>query len=931
MSNPGVRSNANSPQGGKNSLKNPWSRQINEIEDELATDGKNGLEEREARDRLKKWGKNLLEQAESKSLVSILVHQLKNVLTILLIAGGVISLVFDKILEGISIFIVVIINTALGFFTELKAVRKMEALEQSTSMETVVIRNGNLKEILAREIVPGDLLSLEAGMIVPADARILEESRLKVDESILTGESVPVRKHANSVDEETVLAERTCMIYKNTHVTRGSCKAIVIATGMDTEIGQISTMVKEAKQEKRTPLERRLQSLGRKLVWLTLIISAIVGVMGIFQGNPIIVMLEAAIALAVATVPEGLPIVATITLARGMWKMAKKNALVNKLSSVETLGSTDVICTDKTGTLTENKMTVRKLMLSDRVVDVEDVKDGEYGYLTVNDDSIDPRELDSLHELLLSVVLCNNARMATGNHDPSTGNDEGDDHIQEYIGDPMEVALLVAGEKAGMKRTKLMEEYPERREESFDPTLKLMATFNEMEDDSYRIAVKGAPKSVLDACSHVMTKNGQESLSRDEVEHMLDDNKNLAKQGFRVIAVAKRTVQDLDTYPYEDLTYLGLVALLDPPRMEVQPSIAKCKNAGIRIIMITGDQGETARNIGKTLDIIDDSTEETKVLHGSVLDDTSDDSNDLDNDNFSGKIYYRVEPKQKLNLVKRLQERGEIVAMTGDGVNDAPALEQADIGIAMGQRGTQVAREASDMILEDDNFTTIVEAVNQGRIIVDNIKKFIYYLLSCNMSEILVIFIAMLVGFTLPITPLQILYLNMITDIFPAFALSAGRGSEDILEREPRDLNEPLLDKNSWIGIAMYATVITASTLGAYLVATNLASFSSETSVTISFLTLGFAQLWHVFNMREKGSSFFRNEITENKYVWFALLGCTGLLFSATYLPGLTVVLSTHDPGLIGWMILLPCSSIPYIAGQAWNSMKWMPRVASRT
>jgi len=881
--------------------ESPWTESAPHICKSLQVDPDTGLSPQQIKQRQKKFGLNQLKKAKKKDPFIILARQFKSILVLLLAAAAVLSFVFGKVLEGTAISAVIVINTAIGFYTELRAVRSMEALYQLTQVTAKVLRDSTMQQVPASQLVPGDILIAEAGDIITADTRILEASKLQVDESALTGESFPVSKSKEPI-KEAPLAERSNMLYKGTALTRGSAKGVVVTTGGDTELGRISALIK-AEVTEETQLEKRLEQLGQNLVWITLVIAGVVAVSGIVTGKDILLMIETAIALAVATVPEGLPMVATLALARGMWKMAHRNALVNRLSAVETLGSTTVICTDKTGTLTENQQTVTEVAILGQIITVSGTGLNDEGSFTVHGEDLTDESAHLLKKALEISVLCNNASL---------------EHKSEKVtvlGDPTEVALLVAGKKAEITRDKLIKDYPEIKEVSFDPAVNMMATYHENNTyNTYMVAVKGAPEAVLDASSHSMTLKGKTVLREPQKEKWLDINETMGNRGLRVLAVAEKQVNSPEEPPYQNLTFVGLLGLLDPPREEVNPSIQACRNAGIVVVMVTGDHAATARTVAEALHILD---EKAPVLEGKILKNhlTLQEKEDIVN----ARCFARVSPEQKLTLVSVHQDQGAVVAMTGDGINDAPALKKADIGVAMGQRGTQVAREAADMILQDDNFSTITNAVEEGRIIFSNIRKFVFYLLSCNISEILVIFLASLMNVPLPVLPLQILFLNVVTDIFPAFALGGGEGSADIMENPPRNPEEPILTRRHWTSISLYSGVITASVLGAFFLAL-YNNMDVERVVTISFLTLGFSQLLHVFNMRNKGSPFIKNEITTNVYVWGALALCTVLLLVVTYVPGLSVVLKTVDPGVAGWGIITGMSSIPWVVGQIWNS-----------
>jgi Ca2+-transporting ATPase len=884
----------------------PWSLSWQEVLKDLNVSGEKGLEEAEATRRRRQYGPNVLREAKKKSGWLILANQFKSLMTGLLTVATALSFLFGDWVEGVTIAVVIFINAVIGFFTELKAVRSMEALYRLSRVDAKVRRNGEVREIPAGELVPGDILVFEGGDIVTADLRLIKASKLQADESSLTGESLPVSKNVEPLREEVPLAERKNILFKGTGITRGSGEGVVIATGMETELGRISSLVEEAKEES-TPLEKRLDQLGQKLIWVTIIIAAFIVAIGIINGKDTFLMIETGIALAVATIPEGLPIVATIALARGMLRMARRNALVNRLSAVETLGATTVICTDKTGTLTENRMTVTHIAMASGEIEVSPEVAGKF---TKSGEPVDLSEDQILHEVLKTGILCNNASLNEG---PLKGE-------RKPIGDPLEVALLIAGEKAGIHREDFVQTFTEVREEAFDPDLKMMATFHRT-NRHYCVAVKGAPESVLNISASIRIENGKKEMKEEDRHQWLERNYQMAEEGLRVLAIATKTVDSVNAMPYQGLTFLGLIGLLDPPRKEVQQAITLCRNAGIRVVMVTGDQPVTAQNIGKAVGLIDDET--TEVVQGKDLRNPDELSEEDRQHLLNIPIFARVNPKQKLDLIGAYQREGNIVAMTGDGVNDAPALKKADIGIAMGQRGTQVAREAADMVLKDDAFSSIVAAVEQGRIIFNNIRKFILYLISCNVSEVMVISLASAVNAPLPILPLQILFLNLVTDIFPALALGVGEGNPSIMKYLPRDPGESILTRHHWFMVSAYSFMITLGVLGSFALASVWLEMDPKKAVTVSFLTLAFAQLWHVFNMRDQGSNFLRNEITRNLYVWGALALCAILLLTAVYLPGLSDVLKVVNPGSKGWMLIIGMSLLPWAIGQILKQVRY--------
>ena len=861
-----------------------------------------GLGAVEVRRRRGYFGPNSLRESRPQSAFHILLDQFKSLIVALLGSAVVLSSFFGHWVEAGAIAAVIAINAAIGFFTELRAIRSMEALRRLSVITANVRRDGETKAIHARDLVPGDIVVIEGGDVVSADLRLVEASKLQCDELVLTGESLPVVKHTDPLAEDTALPERSNMLFQGTAVTRGSGVGIVVATGMATELGQIASLAEEA-EAAETPLEKRIAQLSRQLVWATLGLTVLIGAAGIATGKPAFLMLQTAIALAVAAVPEGLPMVATLALARGMWRMARRNALIERLSAVETLGATTVILTDKTGTLTENRMTVVELMLP--CGDVSVASSSAAGpVFASNGAALDPLGQATLRPLLEVCVLCNNAALSR---------DSGSGDVTRAVGDPTETALLLLGAKDGLYREDLLGKYPELHEELFDPDLKMMATIHQAGDQSY-FAVKGAPEALLARATHVLQGTQQETLSAEERTRWRNGSEALARRGLRVLAVASKSAASADEPAYQGLTLLGLVGLQDPPRADVAAAIAACKRAGIRVVMVTGDHAVTAQQIATAVGL-DDGTGRA-VVEGKVLTAPAALSKAERLDLLQTSVFARVSPRQKLDLISLYQDAGAVVAMTGDGVNDAPALRKADIGIAMGRRGSQVAREASDMVLQDDAFGTIVAAIAQGRIIFANIRKFIVYLLSCNLSEIMIVGLASLGGLPLPILPLQILYLNLVTDVFPAFALGASEGEADIMGCWPRDPKEPLLPRRQWIAIVAYGATITAATLTAFGLAILGLGLEADRAVTIAFLTLALAQLWHVFNMRDAGTALLVNEVTRNPYVWAALGLCLGLILSAVYLPGLSAILGLSPPTAAGWGLAAAFSLVPCVLGQ---------------
>jgi len=878
---------------------------VDAVLERLDVSPENGLEEGAVRERRRRCGANQLQEKKRRPAAAILLDQMKNLIVLLLALAASAAAVFTQWLEAAAILVAIGLNIVFGFVTELRATRSMEALRRMGRVSAKVRRGGQLFEIDAREVVPGDIVVLESGDIVTADLRLLEASRLEADESALTGESIPVPKQVAPVADTADLSRRASMLYKGTSITHGSGHGVAVHTGMQTELGRIASLAAAA-EARETPLEKRLSRLGYRLIWLTLAIAVVVVLTGIAAGKELFLLMETAIALAVAAAPEGLPVVASIALARGMWRMLAHNALLNRLSAVETLGSTTTICTDKTGTLTENKMRVSEIHLPPSTGDaVETIAPDEAAPsgFQKKGRAVEAADHPAFTTLVQTVVLCNNAGLA------APGDEAG-----EAVGDPMEIALLQLGRKADVERKALLQHFPETREVAFDQKNKMMATFHR-ENGRLRVAVKGAPEQVLAACSTAGSLEQPHPFGEEQRRGWRERNRRMAENGLRVLAAAAKYTDNDGGDPYAELCFSGLIGMQDPPRCDVAPAIDECRRAGVKVVMVTGDQPTTAVHVANAVGLVQ--TDSPAVLQGNELPRADDLSSAQRRQRLQTDIFARVSPEQKLDLVALYQENGHVVAMTGDGVNDAPALKKADIGIAMGRRGTQVAREAADMVLQDDAFKTIVVAIAQGRAIFDNIRKFILFLLSGNVGEIMIVGFAISIGSTLPLLPLQILYLNMIGDVFPALALALGQGDPTRMQRPPRDPAEPILTRRHWTAIGAYGLLIAATVLGAFYLAQYWFGADSERAVTVSFLCLSFSRLWHVFNMRHAASGIFDNDIVRNAAVWGALVVCTALLLAATYAPGLSGVLNLVHPGSKGWILILGFSLLPLIIGQA--------------
>jgi P-type Ca2+ transporter type 2C len=847
-----------------------------------------GLSDDEVKHRHAAFGRNTIVSRRKANALLLLLHQFNSPVVYLLSAAAALAFYFRQLEEGAAIVLVLAVNALIGFLTELKAARSIEALRALGSHSARVRRDGHVRLIAAEEIVPGDIVVLEAGDAIAADLRLVEASNLAADESTLTGESVAVHKHTRAVADEARLADRASMLFKGTAVTRGSGVGVVTATGLSTELGRVSRLVEEA-EPGASPLEKKLARLSTQLVWAVLILTALIAGVGLTTGKDAFLMIEAAIALAVAAIPEGLPIVATLALARGMWRMARQNALIERLSAVETLGATTVILTDKTGTLTENRMTVRRLWVPSGEIELETDGGPDASRAQLGDDA-------QLSLLLEIGVLCNDASL--------------DSAHEQGSGDPMELALLRAGFRAGLKRAALLQHSPLAQKHAFDTSTKMMATVHRR-GDRYVFAVKGAPEAVLAACGKAITEDGEVPLDAAARAEWHARVEHFGHHGLRVLACAMKTAAEADAPPYADLTFIGLIGLEDPARADVPRAIKDCHDAGIRVVMVTGDHAVTARSIGRAVGL---GHAAANVVEGKQVEQLT---NGKYGELFDVAIFARVSPAEKLSLVRAYQNAGEIVAMTGDGVNDAPALRQADIGVAMGLRGTDVAREAAAMILLDDAFPTIVKAIREGRVIFGNIRRFVAYLLSCNLSEVLVVGLAVLSTLPLPVLPLQILYLNLVTDVFPAFALAMGEGEPGILKRPPRNPREPILGRRQWIVIVLQSLALTAGTFGALAAARLGLDLDGRATVTVTFLTLAFAQLWHVFNMRHPQSGPLRNEVTRNPWAWGALALCTALVAVPPYVAPVADVMHLAPLDAAMWAVVLVMSLAPLVAIQA--------------
>ncbi len=864
---------------------------------ELKSNLKDGLTTDEANKRLTEYGYNKLIEKKKKSIFLRFLEQFKDVLIYVLLAAAIISIALGEYSDAVIIMIVVIVNAIIGVVQESKAEQAMDALKKLSSPRAYVKRDGKILDISSEEIVPGDIIVLDAGRYVPCDIRILESANLKIEESALTGESVPVDKTSQVIvddSEKIALGDQKNMAFMSTLITYGRGMGIAIATGMKTEIGKIATMLSE-EEEDQTPLQKNLESLGKVLAILALGICAMMFVVGIIQGRNIGKMFFIAVSLAVAAIPEGLVAIVTIVLAMGMQKMIKVNALIRKLPAVETLGAVNVICSDKTGTLTQNKMTVKKYYINGDVRNIEDLK------------------YDTKEEKLLtdSMVLCND----------STSTET------EKTGDPTEIALVDVGNNLKISKEALEKEHKRIDEIPFESDRKLMTTVNEYGDKAY-VFTKGAVDNLVKICDKIMINGKEEPLNKDHIDKILKSSNDISDQALRVLASAYKVVdKDSNKDNYESkLTFIGLMAMIDPPRPEVKDAVAKCKGAGISTVMITGDHKNTAVAIAKELNI---ATDEHQAVFGHEVDDLSDEELASRMDDL--RVFARVSPEHKVRIVKAIKSRGNVVSMTGDGVNDAPSLKAADIGVAMGITGTDVSKGAADMILTDDNFTTIVSAVETGRNIFNNIKKAILFLLGCNLGEIFTLFFAILLGWPTPLEPTHILWVNLVTDSFPALSLGVEAGDPDVMKEKPRNVKENFINKNTVTIITLGGFLIGILTLfafaigiyfhtGSWDIVSHMREGNGNQAVvyaqTMAFTVLSISQLFFSLNMRNLNKSIFKIGVFTNKYLIGAILIGIMLQVAVINIPGINSVFGVMP--LVGrdLLVVILLSVIPLIFGE---------------
>jgi Ca2+-transporting ATPase len=881
-----------------------------------------GLNQTEAQKRLVEYGRNELQKEKRASPIKMFFEQFTDILIIILLIATGLSIAVGELIDAVVIIAIVLATAVLGFVEEFRSEKAVEALKKMTAPTAIVLRDGKEEKIPTGEIVPGDIILLFTGDKVPADARLIESVNLKIDEAPLTGESSPVNKNTDACPEETSLNDRRNMAFTGTIVVYGRGKAVAASTGMGTEFGKIAKMVQSTKEEE-TPLEKRTQSVGKWIGILSVAICLGVAIIGIIEGREIVDMILWGISLAVAAVPEALPAIVTGALAVGMYRMARVNTIVKKLPAVETLGCTSVICSDKTGTMTKGEMTVQRIYLNDEAVKVTGVGYAPEGEFLIEDKKVDAKS-EGLRALLTAATLCNDAKL------------EKDTATERWIikGDPTEGALIVAAAKAGLWKQDLEQHQPRVGEIPFSSETKRMTTMHE--SSGQKIAyMKGAPEIVLEKCTRVL-KNGKTSrLTEDDRAKLLKVNEAMARQALRNLGFAYRelpeTVAACDEKIENDFVFVGVMGMIDPPREEVKDAIYTCKKAGINVVMVTGDHRLTAIAVAKALNLLGEEEEQGKVLTGEELEKLNDEQ--LADIVEKVVIYARVSPEHKMRIVKAWKAKGQVVAMTGDGVNDAPALKMSDIGVSMGITGTEVTKEASDMVLTDDNFASIVKAAREGREIYDNIKKYLTYLMRCNIMEILVMFIAVvsvpylariytpgstaeLVGnATIALTAAQLLWVNLTTDGLPAIALGIDPGDPDIMDRKPRDPNESVFTRDVKVYLSLVPVLMTALLLFGYFFYRPWEGQHQLAEARTQLLTaMILMELANAISARSLKYPVWKVGLFRNKFLWYAVLSSFSLQLIILYVPGLNSVFDVHAPEPLDWAFAVLFMAIVFTA-----------------
>ncbi len=868
-----------------------FTKSQEQVLNELNVNPKEGLSTEEVKKRLEKYGYNKLKSKAKKSLLELFIAQLKDVLIYVLIGAAIVNIIahgLEGITDAIIILLVVFINAIVGVVQESKAEKALEALQQMTTPKSLVRRDGEVIEVSSEELVPGDILIIEAGRFIPADVRLLETVNLQIEESALTGESVPSEKNANFItsDEKIGVGDKENMAFMSTMATYGRGEAVIVGTAMETEIGKIAKILDED-NENLTPLQIKLDELGKSLGYMALVICFIIFVIGLIQGRPVLEMFMTAISLAVAAIPEGLVAIVAIVLSIGVTRMSKIHAIVRKLPAVETLGAVNIICSDKTGTLTQNKMTVVKTYTLNNLKEVS---------VTGRNFVADKDE----KELIKSFVLCSDASIDSG----------------QDVGDPTEVALIVLGDKYNLTKRALNEEYPRVDEKPFDSDRKLMSTLNE-ENGKYRIHTKGAIDNILLKSNTILVDGNIVELTEDIKNTILKEVENMSNSALRVLGVAFKDVENKISADEmeENLTIIGIVGMIDPPRTEVKDSIVEAKKAGITPVMITGDHKNTAVAIAKELGI---ATDISQSLTGAEIDELSDEQFTKDINKY--RVFARVSPEHKVKIVRAFKEQGNIVSMTGDGVNDAPSLKIADIGVAMGITGTDVSKGASDMILTDDNFTTIVHAIEEGRNIYNNIKKTIMFLLSCNLGEVICVFLATLFNWSLPLVATQLLWVNLVTDTLPAIALGVDPGDKDVMNRKPRDPKESFFAGGAGMRATVGGILIGSLTLIAFYLGWKHHGLDGEEAVTygrtMAFIVLTFSQLFYSLTMRNTKKTIFEVGFFGNKFLIVSIIVGILLQVGLININAIATIFKVTAIKLVDWDIVIVLSLIPVVINE---------------
>ncbi|REE88640.1 Ca2+-transporting ATPase [Paenibacillus taihuensis] len=888
--------------------------------DELAhTLGANlntGLTPSAAAERLAQTGRNELTEGEKVSPIMLFLGQFKDFMVLVLMGATLISGLLGEYLDAITIIAIIVINAVLGFVQEFRAEKSLRALKALSAPIAKAIRGGEIVLVPASELVPGDIVELESGDRIPADIRFIEANSCYAEESALTGESVPVGKHCNPIHtEELPLGDMRNIGFMGTMVTRGTAKGVVIRTGMSTEMGKIANLIQQT-ESMETPLQHRLEQLGKILIIVALALTVMVVLAGILHGQPAYEMFLAGVSLAVAAIPEGLPAIVTIALALGVQRMIKRRAIVRKLPSVETLGCASVICSDKTGTLTQNKMTVTKLWIGGRSMDITGEGYEAAGGCFEQGKVVDVKHDQSLRRLLQVAALCNNAVVTrVDDESDAAKRKKGKTFVQdEWVlkGDPTEGALTVLASKLGVSAKSMEGIYQRMKEYPFDSERKRMSVLVSHQGGRL-ICTKGAPDMLMEQCSYILWDGKVVPFTPSIKQKVTDSAESMAQNALRVLGFAYRELRPHDATEAEtdvenQLIFVGLSGMIDPPRREVKESIANCRRAGIKTIMITGDHQLTAEAIAGQLGIM---PRGGLAVSGQQLNGMNEEQLDRLIDNIY--VYARVSPEHKLRIVKALQRKGHVVAMTGDGVNDAPAIKAADIGISMGITGTDVSKEASSLVLSDDNFSSIVAAIEEGRGIYENIRKFIRYLLASNVGEILTMFLAMMAGLPLPLVPIQILWVNLVTDGLPAMALGVDQSEKDLMQQKPRSAKENIFARRLGWKIISRGILIGVCTLGAFWITLQIAPKSPANLVhaqTVAFATLVMAQLIHVFDCRSSRSIFHRNML-QNKYLLFAVLSSVLLMLGVLYIDALQPIFKTVPLGFRDWCLVIVAAGIP--------------------